>query len=112
MRNDIHGLNEFDLSEFDLSEDRPRHTHRPAPTLGEAEETLCAEFVESYFTLTRPTMTHLYRNLLSRLSRENEYLARAGLPLLHVPSYSTFRRRIDAFPIAMTRAARHGVRRA
>ncbi len=107
MRNDIHGLNEFDLSEH-----RPRHTRRPAPTLGEAEETLCAEFVEAYFTLTRPTMTHLYRNLLSRLSRENEHRARTGLPLLHWPSISTFRRRIRAFPVAAMRAARHGMRRA
>ncbi len=107
MRNYIH-----DLNEPDFCEDRPRHIRRPAPTLGEAEETLCAEFVEAYFTLARPTMTHLYRNMLSELSRENEHRARTGLPLLHWPSISTFRRRIRAFPVAAMRAARHGVRRA
>jgi len=106
MRNDIH-----DLNESDLSENRLRHTYRPAPTLGEAEEALCAEFVEAYFTLTRPTMTHLYRNMLSKLSRENERRARAGVPLLRWPSFSTFRRRIGEFPVAL-RSARHGMRRA
>ncbi|MGI0526564.1 DNA-binding domain-containing protein [Rhizobium giardinii] len=90
MRNDIHDLNESDLS----------------------ENRLCAEFVEAYFTPTRPTMTHLYRNMLSELSQENERRALAGLLPLHWPSFSTFRRRIRAFPVAVMLAARHGMHRA
>lgn len=107
MLNDIYGGNESDVSE-----DRPRHTRRPVPTLGGAEEALCAEFVKAYFTRTRPTMTHVYGEMLWAFHRENERRIQASFPLLCAPSFSSFRRRVTALPVSLMRAARHGTRRA
>ncbi|WP_139657496.1 DNA-binding domain-containing protein [Pseudomonas shirazica] len=86
----------------------PRRPRRPKQFPAETEKLLNDYIDTVYLTLERPTIQHTYKLLKGEMSHNNRGRLYSGASQLTIPSYATFRRRINALDRYLVVSRRFG----